>query len=297
MKVLLLGKNGQIGWELQRTLAPLGEIIALDVPEITLENPDSIRSCLRTHRPELVVNAAAYTAVDKAEEEPDLAMAVNGTAPGILAEEAKRLGAALIHYSTDHVFDGEKKTPYLESDLPNPRNVYGKTKLAGEKAIQAVSVPHLIFRTSWVYGLRGQNFLRTILRLAGEREEIKVVDDQIGAPTWCRMIAEATAQVIAEVVTPLSKKSLKDVNVLYHLTAGGETSWFHFAKVITELDPRRSEQALKRLLKTTTSDYRTPAQRPLNSRLDCTAIKGMYVIALPDWKTSLQQVMQDLLQD
>ena len=186
MKILLTGKNGQVGWELQRTLAPLGEVVAVDRQALDLANPDAIRALIREVKPALIVNPAAYTAVDKAESEPELAMAVNGIAPGIMAEEAKRLGAAMIHYSTDYVFDGTQTSPYTEKDRPNPGNVYGKTKLAGEQAIQAVGVPHLILRTSWVYGSRGRNFLLTILRLAQERDELKIVDDQIGAPTSSR---------------------------------------------------------------------------------------------------------------
>jgi dTDP-4-dehydrorhamnose reductase len=189
-RILLTGKNGQVGWELQRTLATLGEVVTLDRQDLDLADPDSIRRVVREHKPNLIVNAAAYTAVDKAEEESDLAMVINGTAPGILAEEAKRLSAAIIHYSTDYVFDGSKNTPYTEEDAPNPLNVYGRTKLAGERAIQAVGAPYLILRTSWVYGMRGKNFLLTILRLARERNEIKVVNDQIGAPTWSRIIAQ-----------------------------------------------------------------------------------------------------------
>ena len=268
MKILLTGKNGQVGWELQRTLAPLGEVVAVDRRGMDLANHDSIRSAIRAVRPDLIVNAAAYTAVDKAESEPDLAMATNGIAPGIMAEEAKRLGAAMVHYSTDYVFVGTKTSPYTEDDIPNPICVYGKTKLAGEQAVQAAGIPHLIFRTSWVYGLRGRNFLLTILRLAKERDELKIVDDQIGAPTWSRMIAEATAIILAQCLpSPLEIQdrgrpdqrpllepddrpvpfppfgkggqggfapALSDRGGLYHLTAAGLTSWHGFAKAILE---------------------------------------------------------------
>ena len=206
MKILLTGKNGQVGWELQRTLTTLGDVVAIDRKGMDLANPDSIRNTIRAVRPDLIVNAAAYTAVDKAESEPELAMAINGIAPGIMAEEAGRLGAAMVHYSTDYVFDGTKTTPYTEGDILNPINVYGKTKLAGEQAVQAAGIPHLIFRTSWVYGLRGRNFLLTILRLAKEWDELKIVDDQIGAPTWSRMVAEATATILAQCLFPPLEK-------------------------------------------------------------------------------------------
>ena len=198
MRILVTGANGQVGWELQRTLQTLGDVVACDRGTLDLSDPDSIRGKVREIRPDVIVNAGAYTAVDRAESEPELAMAVNGVAPGVLAEEAKQLGALLLHYSTDYVFDGTKAEPYLESDAPNPVSVYGSSKLAGEKAVEAVGGAYLIFRTSWVYGGRGKNFLLTMLRLAGEREELRVVDDQFGAPTWCRTIAEATAQVVAK---------------------------------------------------------------------------------------------------
>ncbi len=198
MKILLLGKNGQVGWELQRTLAPLGQVIALGRKELDLVEGAAIRSTVRAVNPDLIVNAAAYTAVDKAEKEAELALAVNAAAPGVLAEEAMLCRAALIHYSTDYVFDGIKVEPYIEDDKPNPINTYGKTKLEGDRSIQATEVPHLIFRTGWIYSLRGSNFLLTILRLAREREELNVVNDQFGAPTWSRLIAEATALVVAQ---------------------------------------------------------------------------------------------------
>lgn len=202
-RILLIGKNGQVAWELQRTLATLGEIITVGREQLDVANAASIRQVIRETKPQIIVNATAYTAVDKAEAEPELAMQVNGVAPGIMAEEAKRLDALLVHYSTDYVFDGTKQGAYVEEDVPNPLSVYGKTKLAGEQAIQATGAKHLILRTSWVYGARGKNFLLTILRLAKERPELKIVDDQIGAPTWSRMIAEATAQILAQCFSPL----------------------------------------------------------------------------------------------
>lgn len=241
MKILLTGVTGQIGWELQRALMTLGEVIPVgrNITNASLRmdlvQPDTIRSIIREVKPDLIVNPAAYTAVDKAESEPELAMMVNGIAPGVMAEEAKRLGAAMVHYSTDYVFDGTSQVPYTESDIPNPQNVYGETKLAGEKAIQAVELPHLIFRTSWVYGMRGKNFLLTMLKLGKEREELRIVDDQIGAPTWSRAIAETTAQVLSGVSGNVSD-FLVDKGGLYHLSASGKTSWYGFARAIFEND-------------------------------------------------------------
>ena len=197
-RILVTGRNGQVGFELQRRLARLGRVTAAGRDEMDLADPDSIRNMLRNTAPNLIVNAAAYTAVDQAESEPELVLAINGVAPGILAEEAKRLGAALIHYSSDYVFDGSKTAPYTEDDAPRPISAYGRSKLAGEQAIQSVDVPHLILRTSWVYGARGKNFLLTILRLAKEREELAVVDDQVGAPTWCQVIAAATGGILQD---------------------------------------------------------------------------------------------------
>jgi len=287
-RILLTGKNGQVGWELQRTLATLGEVIALDRESMDLADPDSIRRTVREHKPNLIVNAAAYTAVDRAEEEPDLAMAINGIAPGILAEEAKRLGAAVIHYSTDYVFDGKKHEPYTEENVPKPLNVYGKTKLAGERAIQDVGAPNLIFRTSWVYGTRGKNFLLTILRLAREREELRIVSDQIGAPTWSRMIAEATAQVLAQITshaTPLSKL-FSDISGVYHLSAGGETSWFGFAKAIlaNQLAPT---VPVPRLTPVRTEEYPARATRPKYSVLSNVKLNRKFGLIMPQWENSL----------
>jgi len=281
VKILLTGKNGQVGWELQRTLAPLGKIIAVDRQTLDLSNPDSIRAVIREVKPSLIVNPAAYTAVDKAESEPELAMAINGTAPGIMAEEAKLLGAAMVHYSTDYVFDGSNATPYTEEDAPNPINVYGKTKLAGEDAIRASGVPHLILRTSWVYGMRGKNFLLTIQRLAKERDELKIVADQIGAPTWSRMVAEASAQILAQ-----RGADLGDISGLYHLTAAGQTSWHGFTQAIIE-HSRSGEQALPRLVPISTAEYPLPAPRPLFSLLSNNKLFKTFGIELPSWADSL----------
>ena len=265
-KVLLLGKNGQVGWELHRTLCPLGEIVATDRRELDITDYDRLRETVRLLKPQVIVNATAYTAVDKAEDEPELAMRINGEAPGVLAEEAKRCGALLVHYSTDYVFDGTKNGPYTEEDTPNPLNVYGRTKLAGEEAIRSVDGNHLIFRTSWVYGERGHNFYLTILRLAREKEEIRVVDDQIGAPTWCRTIAENTAFILAQGVNREEgyHAYYEARKGLYHMTAAGQTSWYEFAKRIAETVPPE-ERKLRRIVPIKTSEYGYKARRPLNS--------------------------------
>lgn len=287
MKILITGANGQVGWELQRTLAPLGEVVALGREALDLSNADAIRHTVRQIAPELIVNAAAYTAVDKAEEECELAQAVNGIAPGVLAEEAKSLNAALVHYSTDYVFDGLKGAPYEEIDGAHPASVYGKTKLAGEKAIAAVGAPHLILRTSWVYGARGKNFLRTMLRLANERDELRVVNDQLGAPTWSRMIAEATSAILAQCLHK-GAVVLSDKGGLYHLTAAGQTSWFGFASEIvkhTEKPPRMTPIS--------TAEYPLPALRPAYSVMSNSKLERTFHIRLPDWRAALALCMEE----
>ena len=296
-KILLTGKNGQVGWELQRTLAPLGEVVAVNRQEMDLVDPDSIRKIIREIRPGLIVNAAAYTAVDKAESEPDLAMVINGVAPGIMAEEAKRLNIAIVHYSTDYVFDGSKKNFYSEDDTPNPLNVYGKTKLAGEQAIQAVGVPHLILRTSWVYGARGKNFLLTILRLARERSELKIVDDQIGAPTWSRMLAEVTAQMLTQVYSPVSRASVSiaDISDLYHVVSSGLTSWHGFAQKILEIVSSRTAHAVPKLIPIPTAEYPAPARRPSNSGMSNEKLKHICGLVIPAWEESLLLCMDDVV--
>jgi len=290
-RIMLTGKNGQIGWELQRALAPLGEVVALDRRLLDLADPAQIRERVREIKPGLIVNAAAYTAVDRAEAEPEPAMAVNGIAPGILAEEAKRIGAAMVHYSTDYVFDGAKTTPYTEEDAPNPLNVYGRSKLAGEQAVQAVGVPHLILRTSWVCGMRGKNFLLTILRLARERAELKIVDDQIGTPTWSRAIAEATARILSADTLPVT-----DASGIYHLTASGNTTWYGFAKAILALDPNPSEHVCKHIKPIPTSVYPTPARRPAYSVLLNSKLKAAFGVVLPGWEQGLKLALGPLVQ-
>ncbi|MBW4602431.1 MAG: dTDP-4-dehydrorhamnose reductase [Calothrix sp. FI2-JRJ7] len=296
MKILLTGSTGQVGWELQRSLMTLGEVICAGREatspslRMDLSAPETIRAVIREVKPNLIVNPAAYTTVDKAEAEPELAMAVNGVAPGIIAEEAKLLGAGIIHYSTDYVFNGTQAIPYTEQDVPDPQNIYGKTKLAGEQAIQAVGVPHLILRTSWVYGLRGKNFLLTMLKLAREREELKVVNDQVGAPTWSRMIAESTAQILSQGTQGLNC-FLSSKSGIYHLTATGQTSWYNFAKAIFEHDPNSSKQKLKKLLAIPSEQYPTPAKRPAYSSLDTQKISHTFRLVLPSWQINLELVL------
>ncbi len=287
-KILLIGPSGQVGWELLRCLL-FGDVIAagrspnkLRQAIIDLANPDSIRRVIREIKPAIVLNAAAYTAVDKAEEEPELAYEINGRAPGILAEECLRLNALLVHYSTDYVFDGSHTQPYTEIDTVKPLGVYGATKLAGEQAMMSVGGQYLILRTAWVYGRRGKNFLLTMQRLAKEREELKVVADQIGAPTWSRMIAQATAQIIAQLYSPLYQLDIEELSGLYHLTCAGETNWYEFAKAIIAQSEKQP-----RVLPITTSDYPTPAKRPAYSVLSQTKLVETFNVILPVWDRAL----------
>ena len=285
-RILVTAPAGQVGWELRRTLAPLGEVVAAGRSgplALDLADPDRIRAVVREVRPDLVVNAAAYTAVDKAEEERELAMAVNATAPGILAEEAARLGAPLIHYSTDYVFDGTKGTPYVEDDAPNPVNVYGESKLAGERAVQEAGGAAVILRTSWVYGLRGRNFLLTMRRLAAEKAQLNIVDDQIASPTWSRMIAETTAAAVARA----GVGGLQERAGLYHLAAAGETSWCGFARRIFELMAEREGATVPVVQGLPTADYPTPARRPLYTKLDCGKFEQAFGARVPGWGDSL----------
>ncbi len=293
MKILLIGKNGQVGHELQRALAPLGTVIPLGRDDMNLSDADSIRRVIREIKPNLIVNAAAYTAVDRAESEPELAMAINGIAPGIMAEEAKRIGAVIVHYSTDYVFDGTKEIPYSENDTPNPLSVYGKTKLAGERAIQQAGVPHYIFRTSWVYAARGHNFVRTILRLARERHELKIVDDQVGAPTWARAIAEITAQVLTAHGDHSDR--VREKNGLYHLTAAGAVSWFGFAgAILAEAKANRPGTTVPALIPISTAEYPLPARRPANSLLDNSKLTAAFGLTPPPWSAMLKACMREI---
>lgn len=279
-RLLVTGIGGQVGWELLRTLQPLGEVIGCDRAMLDLAKPERIRDILDTLQPEIIVNPAAYTAVDQAEREPELAMAINATAPAILAESAKRLGALLIHYSTDYVFDGTKEGAYVEDDPTGPLGVYGASKLAGEEAIRASGCRHLIFRTSWVYGRRGKNFLLTMLRLARERDELAVVADQFGAPTWSRMIAETTALAIAR---------HRGQQGIYHLTAAGATSWHGFAERIVALAYERGLcEKCPPVRHLTSADYPTLARRPANSRLDCSRLQQDFGLEPVPWERQLE---------
>jgi dTDP-4-dehydrorhamnose reductase len=287
MKILLLGKNGQVGWELRRTLAPLAEVVAVDYPEINFTDVPALRQFVDATRPNVVVNAAAYTAVDKAETETELCRQVNAVAPGVLAEEAKKLGALMVHYSTDYIFDGTKTSPYVETDVPNPLGAYGRSKLEGDQAVKASGADHLIFRLCWVYGARGQNFMLTMQRLAREREKLRVVGDQFGCPTWSRMIAETTALALKQVLAGADRSAY---NGEYHLAAFGQANWAEFASRIIELMPE-TEKKCRVVERITTAEYPTPARRPAYSVLDCGKLQKTFGLRLPHWEASLRQVL------
>ena len=278
MKILVTGKDGMVGWELARALPALGEVVALGRGELDIADPVAVIATVRKVRPDVIVNAAAYTAVDKAESDRENAFLVNAAGPGFLAAEAKALGALLVHYSTDYVFDGTKQTPYVETDPTNPLSVYGQSKLAGEQAIQASGCRHVILRTSWVYASRGKNFLLTMLRLAKERPELRVVDDQRGAPTWARDIAEVTRAVLRRPEAPSG---------IYHCTAAGETTWCGFAREIVRLAGLATP-----VVPITTAEYPTPARRPANSRMSAGALLVAYDVALPAWDLSLGRCIE-----
>ena len=285
MKILITGQHGQVSQALQQRLPPLGELIVLGREQLDLTNADQIRQQVRAHRPDLIINAAAHTAVDQAESEPEVAFAINAIAPGILAEEAKALGAPLIHYSTDYVFDGSKPAPYTETDTPNPLGVYGQSKLAGEQAIAAVGGEHLILRTSWVYSNHGKNFLLTMQRLLQEKPQMRIVADQIGAPTWAGTIADSTRALIEH-----WQAGAAGAWGVYHLTAQGETSWFGFAEAIGE-HLRTTGKACSELEPIPSSAYPTPAKRPLNSRLDCSLLQQQWHVAQPHWLDALRECL------
>ncbi|WP_310415714.1 dTDP-4-dehydrorhamnose reductase [Chamaesiphon sp. OTE_8_metabat_110] len=288
-EILLLGQQGQVAWELQVALATLGRVTVWGSQELDLADPDRIRDRLRALEPQIIVNAAAYTAVDKAEQEPALCQAINATAPGVIAELAREFGALLVHYSTEYVFDGTKTSPYLETDTPNPLGVYGASKLAGEQAIIQAGCAHLILRTTWVYGNRGKNFLLTILRLAAERPELKIVADQVGAPTWSKSIAMATSQILAR----CGDRDPATISGIYNLSAAGKTSWHGFASEIVD---RYRTQFPDRALQVTdivpipASDYPTPAQRPAYSVLDNSKVLTTFGVQIPAWDLSLGQL-------
>jgi len=287
MKILLLGKNGQVGWELHRTLAPLAAVTAVDYPQVNFAEPATLRALVAANDPTVVVNAAAYTAVDKAESEPELCRQINAVAPGILAEAAKKAGALMVHYSTDYIFDGTKTSPYVETDAPNPLGAYGRSKLEGDQAVKASGANHLIFRLCWVYGARGQNFMLTMQRLAREREKLRVVGDQLGCPTWSRMIAEATTLALKPVLAGADHSAY---NGEYHLAASGQANWHEFASRIIELMPE-TERRCRAVERITTSEYPTPAKRPAYSVLDCDKLQKTFGLRLPHWEASLRQVL------
>ncbi len=287
--LLILGRHGQVGWELERCVVSLGAIVAVGAHgaplSVNLADKAALRDLVRSVKPDWIFNAAAYTAVDRAESEPDLAFAVNGEAPGVLAEEARRGGAVLVHYSTDYVFDGTANKPYVETDETRPLNVYGQTKLAGERAIQAVGGRYLIFRTTWIYGARGHNFLLTIQRLARERDELRIVSDQFAAPTWSRFLAQTTAHVVA-VLEP-NPDRLEEVAGLYHVTNAGQTSWHGFAEAIVANMGQCQALGAKRVLPIATEDYPTPARRPKYSVFDNSKAEQTFGISRPTWEQAL----------
>jgi len=295
MKILLLGKNGQVGWELQRSLAPLGELVAPGRNDAELcgdlSNLDGLARTVQTVRPDVIVNAAAHTAVDRAESEPELAYTLNALAPGVLAREAANIGAWLVHYSTDYVFDGSGTRPWAETDTPAPLSVYGRTKLEGERLIQSACPQHLIFRTSWVYAARGGNFAKTMLRLAQERERLTVVSDQFGAPTGAELIADVTAQALRQCL-----RRSQDAG-LYHLAAAGETSWHAYANRVLTL-ARLIDSTIKikatEVVPVPTSAFPTAARRPLNSRLDTQKLQGTFRLVLPEWEQGLGRMMGEV---
>lgn len=290
-KILIFGRRGQVGWELCHKLSCLGQLSAVGSSDADFAKPGSIRSVLQATRPDVIVNAVAYTAVDKAETESDRAMSINADAPRVLAEEARRMGSLLVHYSTDYVFDGGKQGGgWVETDAPGPLNVYGRSKLAGDEAIQASGCDHLIFRTSWVYGARGHNFFLTMLRLARERNELRIVDDQIGSPTTSECIAQATAHVLAQVLAPGG--GIGGRSGIYNLACEGETSWHGFAKALLTGAHDRLGVPVPRLIPIKTDEYPQLARRPANSRLSCRRIEETFGVRMPHWEQALSLILE-----
>ena len=287
-KILLFGKIGQVGWELRRTLAPMSHLVCVDYPEVDFTRPDAIRTLIRETAPDIVINAAAYTAVDKAETETALAQKINGEAPGVMAEEAKKLGALLVHYSTDYVFDGTKTTPYVETDATNPLSAYGRTKLAGDTAIAEAGCRHLIFRLCWVYGARGGNFMLTMMRLARERETLRVVADQTGCPTASRLIAETTALAL-QAARPGGPA--EGASGVFHLCCAGQTSWHGFASAIIAQMPAEGRKC-RTVEAITAAEYPTPARRPAYSVMSCAKLARTFGLTLPDWQDALRLVLE-----
>ena len=295
MKILLLGANGQVGWELQRSLAPLGKMKACDRHALDLGNFEGLRACMRDYRPEIIVNAAAYTAVEKAESEQDKACRINAEAVALLADEAKHLNAWFIHYSTDYVFDGTKSNAYLETDKTNPQSVYGKTKLQGEEAIKESECNHLIFRTSWIFAARGENFAKTMIRLAQEQKELKVVNDQFGVPTSAELIADVTALCLNQIAQEINP--IPNVNGIYHLTPTGKTSWHGFAQFVIAEAYRAGKTfrlTPEKVLPISTSEYTMPVKRPSNSQLDTKKLRDTFKLYLPPWKTHVKRLIKEI---
>lgn len=293
MRILITGKNGQVGWELQRSLQCLGEVVAVDRAQFDLAEPETLRAKLDQMAPDVIVNAAAYTAVDKAESEEALATRINGESPGVMAAWAAGRGALMIHYSTDYVFDGSGTTPWQPTDVPAPLSAYGRSKLAGEHAIVGAASDHLILRTSWVYAARGRNFLLTVLRLAAERDQLRVVDDQWGAPTPARLIADVTAQVLRQARAERSAGPFASATL--HLAASGHTTWCRFAlEILQTLGDRKATMKAGGITAIPTDSYPTAAKRPLNSRLSCSLLEQRFSLGLPDWRTGLQLCLEEL---
>jgi dTDP-4-dehydrorhamnose reductase len=294
---MLTGANGQVGWELARSLMPLGEVVALDRAQCDLSRPDTIAGIIQEIKPDVIVNAAAYTAVDKAEEEEELATTINGTAVGVLAEEAKKHKSLLVHYSTDYVFDGTKSTPYTEEDIPNPINAYGRSKLVGEKAIVQSGCDYLILRTTWVYAARGNNFLKSMLRLAQEREELRIVADQYGAPTWARNIADMTSHLLA--IEQQERQVDKFLSDTYHLCASGKTTWHGFANAIIESARKHASVGsikTERVLPIATEDYPLPAPRPINSQMDSSFLTTRFGVSIPEWRHAIELCIDEVME-
>ena len=293
MQILLLGKYGQLGWELNRTLSTLGDLQVFDYPDIDMAKPESLRHLIRKIQPNVIVNATAYTDVDKAGSEPDLTYAINQDAPAVLAEEAQQVNAALVHFSTDYVFDGNTDKPYCEDDIPNPLNIYGKSKLGGERAIENIGGAYLILRTSLMYSLRRDSFVTKVLQWSRNNKTLRIVTDQVSNPTWCRMLAEATAQVLAigrnDIVSWMDEH-----NGIYHLAGEGFASRYELALEILKNDPRREEQVVEHVQPALTTDFPTPAERPLFSALNCGLFYETFGIRLPDWKQALHAAMKTL---
>lgn len=291
-RIVLLGSGGQLGWELERALAPLGLLYAYDFPQVDLLRVDSFYHLILEIKPQVIINAAAFTAVDRAEIEPEPAFAINGRAPGILAVLAQKLGAALVHYSTDYVFDGTKTTPYLETDTTNPLNVYGKSKLLGEQSITQVNPCHLILRTSWVYSTRQDSFVRKVIEMSRTQDVLHIVTDQIGSPTWARMLAETTSQILAMSLASRDPIGwLNERTGLYHLAGSGFTSRYEWAEEILNLSHGRNEQQEISLRPATTDQFPSPARRPLFSALDCQKFEKTFPLVFPPWKNALRLAM------